>query len=562
MNWINSVGNQFRELFASMTPSSRIMAGLMLAVVVVSLGWITMQGSSGEFEYLFGGRDFSESELSAWEAAFSDAQLREFDRVGKRMKVPAGQKDLYLKALSNAKMLPKDFDSYMNEALTKGSPFDPNSLIDKRTVFAKEQRLTHMIQSLQGIDQAYVNYDEQRSGFGRKTDRVCSIAVRGLAGNPVPPAQLRNIAKMAIASFAGLTEENITVSDLGNPASFYRGSTDPNSSTENPYLAAQMQWEQWFEGKLMPLLSTYEARVAVNVTLDPTLTAQSEQLQFQQQPVAIQSSTVSKNSENSKAAPGGQPGAAPNGVSNQPTSLTTASAGQSSKTKELQENERRLAGHEVSVTRTAGLVPKSVFVSIGIPESHYRKVAVHRFLLNNPDKLAKDAPAPTPGELAEIKQEEEKAVRAAVATIPVGAREGDDRKAFIEVYTYTDLPPQEFPGPTTAETAIAWLASSWSTLALLGLVVLSLLMMRSWMNSPVGPSSTDKAFEEGFGLELPALAIDTLDINDPNGSGGQRRRPPAMDSSGEEIKEDLSTIIRENPEVAVNLIKTWIGEAA
>jgi flagellar biosynthesis/type III secretory pathway M-ring protein FliF/YscJ len=562
MNWLNDIGKQVRDLFASMTPSTRIMAGLMLAVVVVSLGWISMSGTTSDHEYLFGGRDFSETELSSWEAAFSEAQLRDFDRVGKRMKVPTGQKDLYLKALSNAKMLPKDFDSYMNEALTMGSPFDPNSLIDKRTVFAKEQRLTHMIQGLSGIEQAYVNYDEQRTGFGRKTDRVCSIAVRGLAGNPVPPAQLRNIAKMATASFAGLSEENITVSDLGNPASFYRGSSDPNATDENPYFAAQTQWEQRYEGKLVALLGDLQARIAVNVTLDPTLAAQSEQLQFQQQPVAIQSTTVSRLSENTKAAPGGQPGAAPNGVSNQATSLTATAAGQNSKTKDLEENERRLAGHEVSVTRTAGLVPKSVYVSIGIPESHYRKVALHRFLLNNPDKTPADAPPPAPGELAEIKLEEEKAVRAAVATIPVGAREGDDRKAYIEVYSFTDLPVPEPVGPSTTQTAMAWLMESWSTLALLGLVVFSFFMMASWVKASAPQAETEKAFADGFGLELPATSIDALDISSGGEDVGPRRKPPAMETSGTEIKEDLSTIIRENPDAAVNLIKAWIGEAA
>jgi flagellar M-ring protein FliF len=306
MNWLSDLGKQIQDLFASMTPSARIMAGLMLGVIVVSLGWISTVGTgSGSYEYLFGGRDFSDAELTSWEAAFGEAQLREYERVGKRIKVPAGQKDLYLKALSDAKSLPREFDSYMNDALTKGSPFDPNSLIDKRTVFAKEQRLTHMVQGLAGIEQAFVNYDEQRAGFGRRTDKVCSIAVKGRAGSPIPPAQLRNIAKMATASFAGLSEENVTVSDLGNPTSYYRGSTDPMSSAENPYLAAQTQWEQRYESKLSALLGDYEARIAVDVALDPTLIAESELLQFQQQPIAVQSSTVSRNTENSKGAPGG-----------------------------------------------------------------------------------------------------------------------------------------------------------------------------------------------------------------------------------------------------------------
>src|SRR5690606_19712361 len=131
-----------------------------------------------------------------------------------------------------------------------------------------------------------------------------------------------------------------------------------------------------------------------------------------------------------------------------------------------------------------------------------------------------------------------------------GAREGDDRKAYIEVYSFTDLPVPETPGPTTTDTAMAWLAESWSTLALLGLVVFSLFMVASWLKSPIGKSETDKAFEEGFGLELPSTPIDALDIGQASSEGGQRRRPPAMETSGEEIKEDLSTIIRENPDAA------------
>ncbi|MBX3422056.1 MAG: hypothetical protein KF752_10935 [Pirellulaceae bacterium] len=564
MNWLTTIGKQIGELITSMTPAARIMAGLMTAVVAVSLGWIAVGGgSSQKYEYMFGGRDFSEAELSSWEAAFGDAQLREYERVGQRIKIPAAQKDLYLKALSAANSLPKEFDSYMNEALTGGSPFEPTSLIDKRTVFAKEQRLAHMIRGLSGIEQAFVNYDEQRAGFGRKTDRVCSIAVRGRTGSPVPPSQLRNIAKMAIASFAGLTEQDVTVSDLASPGNFYRGSSDPNSPEENPYFTAQAQWEERYESKVAALLNRYEAQVAVNVVLDPKLTSQSEQIQYQQ-PMAVQTSSVSKNSENSKAAPGGQPGASPNGISNQPSSIAANAAGQSSKTKEIQENERRVAGHEATVTRTAGLVPKEVYVSIGIPESHYRKVAAHRFLLENPGKTEADAPIPTADVLAAIRTNEEKAVRAAVATIPVGSQAGDDRKTFIEVYSFIDLPTPPVPGPTMAENALAWLADSWSTVALIVLVALSLGMIFTWAKAPTGIPDNDKRFAEGFGLQIPATAVDSLDLSE-GGESGQvagRPRPPAMESTGGELKEDLSTIIRENPDAAVNLIRAWIGEAA
>jgi flagellar M-ring protein FliF len=207
-----------------------------------------------------------------------------------------------------------------------------------------------------------------------------------------------------------------------------------------------------------------------------------------------------------------------------------------------------------------------VNVSILIPESHYRKVALQKFRLSNPGKLDSDAPVPTDAELAAIRADEEKAIRAAVETIPVGGREGADRKTMISVQTYTDLPIPEVPEPTLAENTLVWLAGSWSTLALIFLVLISLGMMFSWLKSPInGAGSTDKRFEDGFGLEIPSIPIDQLDLSSEKSADGSedgRRRPPALEVTGQEMKEDLSTIIKENPDAAVNLIKAWIGEAA
>jgi flagellar biosynthesis/type III secretory pathway M-ring protein FliF/YscJ len=35
-----------------------------------------------------------------------------------------------------------------------------------------------------------------------------------------------------------------------------------------------------------------------------------------------------------------------------------------------------------------------------------------------------------------------------------------------------------------------------------------------------------------------------------------------VEVTGQELKENLSSMIQENPDAAVNLIRTWIGEAA
>lgn len=546
-----------------MTPSARIMAGLMVTVVVVSLGWIMAGGASGtKYEYLFGGRSFSDAELTTWEAAFGTAQLGDYERVGQRIKIPSEKKDQYLKALGASNALPQSHNSAMEKALNDNNIFDPSSLIDKRTVFARQQQLEDTIKKHTGIQNAIVNFDEQRAGFGRKADRVCTISVQGYNGIPVPQNLLRNFAKLATRTFAGLSLDDVMVIDLGTSSIVYGGGS---AADDNPYFAAQAQWESMYEAKVSALLSDFEARVAVNVVLDPTMRTQSEKLNYQQQPVAVSSSTLTKSSENSKAAPGGQPGAGPNGVSNQPTAITANSAGQNSKLKETQENEQRLASHEASVTTVLGLIPKAVNVSVGIPESHYRKIALQKFRLNNPDKPDTDAPVPTEAELAVLRADEEKAVRAALETIPVGGREGDDRKALVEVYSFVDLPAPVVEEASLSDNAIAWMADSWSTLALIALVLISLGMMFSWLKSPLAGGSADKRFADGFGLEIPSIPIDQLDLAaSADGAVGAdgRRRPPALEVTGQEMKEDLSTIIKENPDAAVNLIKAWISEAA
>jgi flagellar M-ring protein FliF len=559
---MNNIGNQIRDLFASMTPASRIMAGLMIAVVVVSLGWIASGGASGtKYEYLFGGRTFTDSELSTWEGAFGTAQLGDFERIGQRIKVPSEKKDQYLKAIQS--LLPQDHNGPMDKALNDTNIFDPSYLIDKRETFARQKTLEIAIKKFTGVQSAIVNFDEQRAGFGRRADKVCSISVQGQNGFPIPKNLLQNIAKLATNTFAGLAIENVTVIDLGSSSIFSGG----GSNDENTYLNAQTQWESVYEAKIASLLSDFQAKVLVNVVLDPTRRTSSEKLAYQAQPVAVKSMTVVKSSENTKQSPGGQPGAAPNGTANQPQSITSTSAGQNSKLKETQENEDRVASHEASITETLGLIPKTISVSILIPESHYRKVALQKFRLSNPGKLDSDAPLPTDTELASIRADEEKAIKAAVETIPIGGREGADRKTMISVQTYTDLPTPEVPEPTLAENTLVWLAGSWSTVALIFLVLISLGMMFSWLKSPInGVGSTDKRFEEGFGLEIPSVPIDQLDLSaEKSAEGGDaegRRRPLALEVTGQEMKEDLSTIIKENPDAAVNLIKAWIGEAA
>lgn len=567
MNFFNDFSKQVAALFESMSASARIMAGLMLGVILVSLGWIFTAQSTTSSEFLFGGKDYTDAELELWEATFGEAKLRDYERIGQRIKVPAGKKDLYLKALNSANAMPMEWGSHVENAFSSVSPFDSTYLTDKRTEAARERDVAYLIQSIPGIAFAAVEYDEQRAGFARNTVRVCSVSVRAHGNAPVPAETLKKISQKVQFTFAGLSPENIMVTDLGGLQN-YHATGDPHSVEENPYLKAQSQWEAKYSEKVSNVLSNYGmVQLAVNVELDPTLAEASEKLRYDPTPVTVSSSESRKDLENAKAAPAGPPGAASNGVSNQPQTINGMAAGQTSNVKESEANERRVAGHEAIVTKLAGLVPKKVFVTVGIPDSYYRKVWAYRAARDNPDPNTAPPPA-TPTELAELKIEVEGSVRAAVEGIPVGTSNGDDSKPSINVYSYTDLPVPEFQEPGLTAQATAWFAESWSTLALLVVVFASLGMMFSWIKSQSGAASVDSKFEDAFGLEVPGDLSDELDLSqgDTIGEDGNvipgGRSKPEFQIVGGEIKEDLSTLIKENPDAAVNLLKSWIGEAA
>lgn len=545
------------------------MAGLMVGVIVVSLGWIITTETTGNYESLLGGISLTNAELDRIETAFGDAQLRDYQREGRQIRIPKGEKDQYLKALSTGNALPKEWGSEKDRAFANGNVFESAEKFSARMQTAEERELANTLKRMPGIEFAAVRYDQQRKGFGRQTERVCSIQLQGPQNQPIPDATLRRIAEHVSKHFAGLPKSNISVLDLGT-SNVYNESDDPRSASENPVLAARQQWERYLDGKVASILRAYGAfELMVNVEIDPTLISEEEKLSYDPTAVTVQSNESRKDSENSKPTTGGPPGSDINGIGNKPQAIASADKGHSSTTKESEATERRVAGHGATRKETAGLTPTKVSVTIGIPESYYYDVFAHRESLAKlaDPKAAADAkstpPAvPTAQQLTDMKTETEATIRAAVEGIAMGIRDGDDRKPYVDVYAFPDLPAPEFPAPSLASGAATWLGQSWSTLALMALALLSLGMMFSWIKSQ-GETDTDRKFSEGFGLEVPDMG-DELELSEGESGGevGAKRPRAEFEVSGGEMKEDLSTLIKDNPDAVVNLLKSWIGDAA
>ena len=99
---------------------------------------------------------------------------------------------------------------------------------------------------------------------------------------------------------------------------------------------------------------------------------------------------------------------------------------------------------------------------------------------------------------------------------------------------------------------MTWLAESWQTIALGFLALVALLVARSAARAGSG-DKTPSEFAEGFGLNIPTPPPELEDQDEDSDQ---------MTITGGSLKEELTVLVENNPEVAANVIRGWVGDAA
>jgi flagellar M-ring protein FliF len=564
MNQLNQLFRQIQAVVAGMNAQSRLMAGLMLGAILVGAGFLVQGFSAAKvpMEYVFGGQSFSNEELDQMEMALSTAGLRDYERVGNRIQFPSATKDSYLKALSDAKAMPERLGSAMDKALNSGNILESMSVTQMRHRNAKIKDMQTALRNFPFIREALITYDERTEGFSSSKKKSASVAIMPRGNSELTSSQKRSIITYIQKSFPDLPSSNIALIDMRTGEAEV-GNDDPEAMAHDQYLKTKSFHEQQLKRKAIELLSAYgDVQVAVNVELDNTLAEETEELKYNDKPTTVQSSTTKKDSESQRANQGGRPGTEPNALANRGTSL--ANADQSSKTKEQTETERRITGNTLVSSKRVGLKVDYAMISVSIPFSYYQKAYVHSWQIRNPDQKAADVPPPKDSDLALIKTDTEKNVKLKLNGILDKLAAGEETVPRVTVTEHLDLPETLPPDPSMSQQAVAFLTESWQTLALLGLAGAALLSLRSFAKTT--PSGSDAPFERGFeiplddtiDLELSSLADDepaTASESDEEKSTLQFR------TTGTQLKDDLTSLVRTNPDAAATLLRNWISDS-
>jgi flagellar M-ring protein FliF len=296
--------------------------------------------------------------------------------------------------------------------------------------------------------------------------------------------------------------------------------------------------------------------VTANVELNKELSTKQESEKFDPKQVAVLRSVeeTTNNTSEPASAGGGRPGLEAQGP-NQPARLAGGAGGGTKSTEDHSTTEVQNApSHDRMLTELAGLTPRRVSAVIGVPTTYFEQVWRQR----NPPAAGEEPKTPDKGALEVIQREETEKLRTFVTNLlPQPANAAENSPPLVTVTSFSHVVTETSSGPPLMDKAVAWLGNYWTSLGTIGLVLVSLMMLRSLMSAPVAVASDLPTILPQSIAPSPSETTNTTSEDGSKSKSRWRRKIGA----GTNLREELAEIVREDPDAAANILRGWIGSA-
>ncbi len=551
MDFLYKTFEQLRDLWKSMTPSARLASGLMAGVIVVSALWLVRGTTEKSDHSLFGGREFTQADIAKMTSAFSQAKLSGWEIVGNRIQVPGLLKHKYLAALAEANIVPDSPYSDIEDAVSKDNPFTSVKALNSHIATAKQKAVAKTITSMQGIENAFVLYDETMgSGFPRTRNASALVTIHTKSNEPLDEQSVRAIRSLVVAAYSGLKPSSVAIADAkaglthdGPPADGMPG------AGHSLYLEQKRKTDDAYRANIRSALAQYPGvQVTVNSTLSPELEQKTLTEKVDPKTVPVSQKDVTEEKQNTSSGPAGVPGAASNGVNTNSQPVAVGKGGDTSKeTKSTSESVNATSKTQM-VESKAPLIPTNVTASISVPAKYYLDV----WNAKNPPVAGQPAKAPIADEIKAIESMVKKDIEGIVEKQLPPVPGGEQSFPRIQVTTFQDLPAPQAEAPSWLDWLMPILAANWQAAGLGVLGIVGVVMLRSMMQS-AQPGEAPAPMEE---------EEEEVKANEPPPPGVISQLRERFGASGPSLREELQLLVQEDPEAAASVLKNWIGEAA
>jgi flagellar M-ring protein FliF len=550
MDFVNQAIAQISDLFRSMTPGARITAGLLLAVVVISFGYLFQQHTSGPDDYLFGGEALPDGQLNQVEAAIAKAGLSGQRREGNRIMVPSGQKAAYLAAVVDGGALPPNFHTYLEKALDQGGPMESREETRERLKIAKQQMLSEIIRAMDWVEDAIVLYDEQPArGLSNNKQVTGSVNVKPILGEVLNPHRATVLKQLVAHAVVGMVADDVAVTSLSEGADGSDGGTVYADSFKDEYYQTRVAYEQYKKQSIMNALRDIPGvRVEVNAELDDTVQETVENVKPDPKAVARRESSKTETSKQTNTDGGGPIGTTAQGPSRQGLSAQLERQNVSDTSNSVTDTDNIVGGQQSKLVRT-GFTPKEVLATVAIPHTYLENIWKQR----NPDAKA----APKEDDLKIVQDDLKTKIENIVVPLLPRQNKGENQYKQVQMVVVDTIRAPDIVPPSMGNKAAAWVGRSWATLAMFGVAIFSLLILRSVATSlPPGTTAGPAAAASALSVQTEDTALDGNADADPN------ERTRLRIKKGVSLKDDLVEMVHEDPDGAAAILRNWISNKA
>ena len=549
MDVLTKAYGQLVDLLRAMTPRTRLTAAVLLIVIVASLGYLWRREVVGESTYLLGGQVFSLDEITSMQGALGKAQLNDFAIEGNRIRIPQSKQAAYLAALADANALPQTINDIFSESTEQSSwlKFSSRQQQLEQTKATKRKWLATVIRRMKGVESVEVEFEKEEPR-GLKQERIASAVVCvGLHGGLGLDEERAGIFQRVTSAALLIDPKDVTVVDKSTNAIFGgRASSAAAGASGDPYRAAKRQYQTYYEETVRKALAPHVAGVTVSadVELERELRREETRVEFdrgaagQARPNEAAAAVAGQES-------GSWPRLSPTDGANQPANLAAVAAEARALLEKVTAVPDPAPSHNRTTTEIAGLTPKRVAISVGVPNSHFENI----WRQGSPRE---PTAAPPVGELARIEAQVIAQIRQCVAGSIADAGSGRGTTTVVTVTPFTTITTPEAPAPTAATEALEWLQTSWGTVAAIIVTLVFLVTLRSMARAATrrAPIQTGRAGTR-------------IDARDEAAAPAPHFKSPATErpSSGRSLQDELSDMVRDDPAAAAKILRSWIGNA-
>ena len=550
MDFIKAQLDRIQQQIAGLNATQKMLTASLVAIMLITVVWWGKYAGEAELVPLLN-QPLTVAQIGQMQGVLGERGITT-QISGDRILVHSDRRLEALSALTFARAMPKLTDDGFKEMLAQMNPFDPIDKTNRIFNQHKQTLLSQIIGGMKGVARADVNIDPTTSRrIEGNVEPSASVNITLEDGVNERQKLVDAAAALIVGSQSGLNYNHVTVVMNGVVQRVHDPEHDELASSGDQ-LEYREKNEAYEEGKVKSVYHNIKGlSVKVTVALNITSMIQDKK---EIDPKAVISKPVRSTEENEETTsgalqPSGEAGALPN-MGLPPVQQPGANTGPTQSRTHTEEQFQLLVPETRTQSKTPAGAATPIAAAIQVPYSYY----VREFKQRNPN--AKD---PSDKELAPLITARLGELQKGIATLLNLAS-----PEKVSIGTYPDVTDEVPPPPLLAASGFSNVSGivggHAKEIALGTLAVMSLFMAAMMVRKGTPATVPASAMQQAPPTPPTLLSGETLAGEATSGGAlldGMELNEDTI--KAQQMVEQVSTLVRENPDAAASLVKRWLN---